>query len=233
MKVTKIALVILAVLIVGGLIYIGVKDAAKNKDFDNLQKVQIKSREADIKELDVKYDVLNKELHKASTEKNVNQEQLDKLNQEKQELENQKKDLEAQLQAKLEQKSKLALASSEAVNTLTATQTASAAPANSGGSLEQTIAAAAARYGVSYSMMIRMATCESTMGKNLRNPEPVIVGGVSYGHAEGVFQFIPSTWTRMSNQAGFGGASVYDTYANVNTAAWAFANGNKGEWECQ
>lgn len=80
--------------------------------------------------------------------------------------------------------------------------------------------------------MLRIAMCESTMGKNLRNPSPVIVKGVNYGHAEGVFQFIPSTWERMSAQAGFGGKSVYDTYANVNTAAWAFSTGHRGEWEC-
>lgn len=92
---------------------------------------------------------------------------------------------------------------------------------------------AASKYGVSESMMLRLAQCESTMGKNLRNPAPVIVKGVNYGHAEGVFQFIPSTWERMSNQAGFGGRSVLDTYANINTAAWAFSTGHKGEWECK
>ena len=75
--------------------------------------------------------------------------------------------------------------------------------------------------------------CESTMGKNLRNPQPVIVNGVNYGHAEGIFQFIPSTWTRMSNHAGYGGKSMYDTEANVNTAAWAFSTGHGNEWACR
>lgn len=100
------------------------------------------------------------------------------------------------------------------------------------GSVEEIVRQAARKYGVDENLMVRIANCESTMGKNLRNPSPVIVGGVNYGHAEGIFQFIPSTWTRMSTQAGFGGKSVYDSYANVNTAAWAFSTGHKGEWEC-
>ena len=100
------------------------------------------------------------------------------------------------------------------------------------GSVEDTIRAAASKYGVDVNFMLRTAECESTMGANLRNPQPVIVNGISYGHAEGVFQFIPSTWERMSAQAGFGGQSVYETYANVNTAAWAFSTGHRAEWEC-
>lgn len=227
MKVTKIALVILAVLIVGGLIYIGVKDAAKNKDFDNLQKVQIKSREADIKELDVKYDVLNKELHKASTEKNVNQEQLDKLNQEKQELENQKKDLEAQLQAKLEQKSKLALASSKAVNTLTATQTASAAPAPSGGSLEQIVRTAAIRNGLDPDWFWGLAKCESTW-----NPGAVNYNYYENGYPSGLFQHISGYWPARAAQYGYPGASVFDAEANANVTAQMWRSGSQ-LWECQ
>ena len=78
----------------------------------------------------------------------------------------------------------------------------------------------------------RFARCESTLGVNTRNPEPVIINGVNYGHAEGVFQFIPSTWERMSSQAGYGGRSVQDVHANINTAVWAFSTGHAGEWEC-
>ena len=100
------------------------------------------------------------------------------------------------------------------------------------GDVEQIIIDAANKYGVDSGFMLRIAMCESTMGKNLRNPTPVIINGVNYGHAEGVYQFIPSTWQRMSQQAGFGGKSVYDTYANINTAAWAFSTGHRAEWEC-
>lgn len=37
----------------------------------------------------------------------------------------------------------------------------------------------------------------------------------------------------MSNKAGFGGASVFDAYSNVNVAAWAFSNGMSGQWACK
>lgn len=99
-------------------------------------------------------------------------------------------------------------------------------------SIEQMIIDAANKYGVDPNFMLRIAMCESTMGKNLRNPQPVVVNGVNYGHAEGIYQFIPSTWQRMSAQAGFGGESVYNHYANINTAAWAFSTGHRAEWEC-
>jgi hypothetical protein len=196
----------------------------------HIQQVELKSRETKLKSLDLKYNKLNTELDKLKADKNASDEQVKKLEEQRQQLEKEKRELSIQLQAKLEAKSKLAQASAQVVNTVTNTKTASASDT---GSLHSIIAAAASRYGVSYDMMIRLATCESSMGTNLRNPSPVIVNGVNYGHAEGVYQFIPSTWTRMSNQAGYGGASVYDTVANVNTAAWAFANGNKNEWECK
>jgi peptidoglycan hydrolase CwlO-like protein len=230
MSVKNIFTVVLATAVTVGFMGLGVTDAVNRKDKVEFQQVQLKSRAAEIQELNVKYDSLNIQLNEASQKDQAEKQEVERLQKEKEELDKQKKELEAQLQAKLEAKSKLAVASEKVANSATATQTASAAPQ---GSLHSIIAAAASRYGVSYDMMIRMATCESTMGANLRNPSPVIVNGVNYGHAEGVFQFIPSTWTRMSSQAGYGGASVYDTVANVNTAAWAFANGNKGEWECQ
>ena len=100
------------------------------------------------------------------------------------------------------------------------------------GDIKSIIVQAANKYGIDPNFMLRIAQCESTMGKNLRNPQPVIVNGVNYGHAEGVFQFIPSTWARMSSQAGYGGRSVYDIEANINTAAWAFSTGHRSEWEC-
>lgn len=100
------------------------------------------------------------------------------------------------------------------------------------GDIQSIILQAASKYGIDPNFMLRIAQCESTMGKNLRNPQPVIVNGVNYGHAEGVFQFIPSTWARMSSQAGYGGRSVYDIEANINTAAWAFSTGHRSEWEC-
>ena len=48
--------------------------------------------------------------------------------------------------------------------------------------------------------------------------------------AAGVFQFIPSTWTSLSQLAGRGGASVFDARANVAVAAWTVAHYGWHPW---
>jgi hypothetical protein len=51
-----------------------------------------------------------------------------------------------------------------------------------------------------------------------------------YSSAAGVFQFVSSTWAIMSARAGYGGASVYNGYANVAVAAWTVAHYGWGAW---
>ena len=48
--------------------------------------------------------------------------------------------------------------------------------------------------------------------------------------ASGVFQFVPSTWAKLSVDAGYGGKSPFNAKANVGTAAWAVAQPNIG-WQ--
>jgi soluble lytic murein transglycosylase-like protein len=48
--------------------------------------------------------------------------------------------------------------------------------------------------------------------------------------AAGVFQFLPSTWTSLSELAGRGGASVFDARANVAVAAWTVAEYGWHPW---
>lgn len=110
----------------------------------------------------------------------------------------------------------------------TAAPAVAAAPSAPAGSIESIVRAAAAKYGLSADYMVHIAKCESTLNPNSVNYN-YYAGG---GHPSGLFQFIPSTWERMSNQAGYGGASVFDAVANANVAAWAFANGRASEWEC-
>ena len=95
-----------------------------------LQNVELKSRETKIKALNVRFDKLNTELDKLKSDKNASEEKVKQLEAERQKLESEKNDLNAQLQAKLEQKSKLAQASAQVVNTVTNTQTASASSGN-------------------------------------------------------------------------------------------------------
>lgn len=103
-----------------------------------------------------------------------------------------------------------------------------AAPSAPAGGIEGIIRAAAAKHGLSGDYMVHIARCESTLNPNAVNYN-YYAGG---GHPSGLYQFIPSTWARMSSQAGYGGASVFDATANANVAAWAFANGRASEWEC-
>lgn len=126
-------------------------------------------------------------------------------------------------------------ASEESADKAIQVSTASVAKpeASSGGSIESIVRHAAAKYGVDEAYFLNIAICESRLKPEAVNPEPVIVNGVNYGHAKGVFQFIDDTWRRMSTQAGYAGASVFDVEANINVAAWAFAHGHSGEWACK
>ncbi len=48
--------------------------------------------------------------------------------------------------------------------------------------------------------------------------------------AAGLFQWTASSWSVYSSRYGFGGASVYDAYANTAVAANAVADGGWGPW---
>ncbi len=221
--------IILSAIVAMAFVGLGANYIIKQGHALKLEKIQVKSLSSELKELNLKYDNLNKKLDKANEDKEHNKKQIDSLSEEKQKLEEEKQRLEAELQAKAEAKSKLAKASETVVNSATGTSTAHA----SSGSVQDIIIAAANKYGVDSGHMLRIAKCESTFNPSARNPSPVIVNGVNYGHAEGLFQFIPSTWQRMSTQAGYGGRPVTDVVANANTAAWAFSTGHAGEWECR
>jgi peptidoglycan hydrolase CwlO-like protein len=58
---------------------------------------------------------------------------------------------------------------------------------------------------------LRIIDCESNGDTDAVNP---------YTGAAGLFQFLPSTWTSASPQAGYGGYSAVDPEANIATAAW-------------
>jgi soluble lytic murein transglycosylase-like protein len=48
--------------------------------------------------------------------------------------------------------------------------------------------------------------------------------------ASGLFQFMPSTWASLSELAGWGGASVFDSRANAAVAAWTVARYGWHPW---
>ena len=228
MSVKRIIVALIALILVGGFIWLGATSLIKAQDEKLRYEQKLQDKTLNIEKLETREEKLKQEQIKAEEYKALQEKQLQESQQKQAELLQKQKELEAQLQAKLDTKNKIALASAKKTGT-----DSSSVPVIGSDELTALITNAANKYGVSIAMMVRLAKCESTYGANLRNPLPVVIKGVSYGHAEGIFQFLPSTWTRMSTQAGFGGSSVYDAYANVNVAAWAFANGAKDEWECK
>ncbi|MFZ0215192.1 MAG: transglycosylase SLT domain-containing protein, partial [Candidatus Dormiibacterota bacterium] len=95
-----------------------------------------------------------------------------------------------------------------------------AAPSAPGGSIQAIITAAFQSQGsgaVSWGLCI--ATHESGDNPNAVQP---------YGGAEGLFQFLPSTFARTPQ--GAAGASIFDATANAQAAAWMYSQGRQGEW---
>lgn len=66
----------------------------------------------------------------------------------------------------------------------------------------------------------KIAFCESTYNPNAVN--------ASSG-AEGLFQFLPSTWQGTP----FAAASPFDPSANAHAAAWLLQTYGPSQWECQ
>ena len=91
-------------------------------------------------------------------------------------------------------------------------------------SVPQLIDQAAEEYGLPAARMHRIARCESGYLPAAFN---------RWSGASGVYQFLASTWRWASAQAGFGGESVFDPYANIYTAAWAMSRGFWGWWVCR
>lgn len=227
MSVKRIILALLALILVGGFIWLGVTSLIKAQDEKLKVDQELHNRSIEVKKLENKEEELEQQRLKAEQDKALHEQQLQESQKKEQEQIEKIKELEAQVLSKANTKKNIALASAK--KSETASSVVSGADT---ATILQLIRDASAKYGVSYEMMVKVAKCESTLGKNLRNPNPVVIAGVNYGHAEGIFQFIPSTWTRMSREAGFYNSSVYDAYANVNTAAHAFSTGKRGEWEC-
>ena len=189
-----------------------------------LQNVELKSRETKIKTLNVRFDKLNTELDKLKSDKNASEERVKQLEAERQKLESEKQDLNAELQAKLEQKSKLAQASQTVVNTVTQTKTASAAS----GSIEQIIIDAANRYGIDPNHALRIARCESGMNHNAVNR-----GYYENGNPSGLYQHISGYWGARAAKYGYAGASVFDPVANANVTMGMWRDGQANLWECR
>ncbi|MDH3308727.1 MAG: hypothetical protein OEO77_14590 [Acidimicrobiia bacterium] len=69
---------------------------------------------------------------------------------------------------------------------------------------------------------LRVARCESSLNPNAYNP-----AGPGYG---GLFQHDANAWPNRAAAAGWGGASIFDPYANSAVAAWLVSQSGWSPW---
>lgn len=87
---------------------------------------------------------------------------------------------------------------------------------------EAAIGWAAARWGVDYGWLLRVATCESGLNPNAYNPSG----------ASGLFQFMPGTYWTFAARIGET-RSYFNPYGAANVAAYMFSIGLAYEWTCR
>lgn len=96
-----------------------------------------------------------------------------------------------------------------------------AIPSYARGTVQDIIVKAFTPYGATaVAWGLRVARCESGYNPRAYNP-----AGPYYG----VFQFLMSTFRATP----YGNGDIYDPVANVNAAAWKYAQGGAGAWGCK
>lgn len=227
---------IIAIVLLVAFAGLGINNLNRTQHKLNIREIELKSASVELKELDLRYNMLNQRLDDS---KKLNKQQLDELNKEKSKLENEKKELEKQLQAKREAKEKekqaIANASRDLINKATGTATAYA----SSGSVTDIIIAAANKYGIDPNYALKIAKCESTYTPSSVNYNYwVDAQGTEYGtvggkyHPSGLFQHVTLYWPARAAKYGYAGASVFDPVANANVTMGMWRDGSKGLWEC-
>lgn len=222
MSVKRIIVVIVSVLALAGFVTLGISDAVKRNDQLQFQKIQLKSKSVEIQQLNTKYDKLNDDLKKAQDDKSTSQEELDKLKQEQNTLLQEKAKLEQQLSAKIEEKNKLAAASSKVTNAATGTKSAYA---STGGNCSQYFAAAGITSAVAMDIINRENRSCNPCTYNNGSGTGAVDCNYSGGNAYGIPQAMPG------NKMASAGA---DWRTNpVTQLKWMqnYVMGRYGSWE--
>ena len=98
---------------------------------------------------------------------------------------------------------------------------AAPAPAPAPPTVQEIIQAAFAPLGAT---AVQWGYC-TALHESTDNPSAIQIGG---GGAEGLFQFIPSTWA--TTPQGAAGDSIFDATASAQAAAWMYSQGQQGQW---
>lgn len=159
----------------------------------------------------------NQKIQKLENSKYETEQQVKQSENKRRQLEKENDKLKAQLQAKAQLKEKRG-----------AVAYAAEVPKPKVGSIQAIIVAAANKYGVSASKMLRMASCESSY-----NPGEIASNFIDGGHPAGLFQHVTTYWPARAAKYGWPGASVFNAKANAEVTAQMLRDGLGGLWECQ
>lgn len=124
MRKAQITLAVIAVVILTGFTALAIHSGVgASGRLNNISTPKLQSSADKLKSINVQYEKLNVQLNNKST---TDQKTIDNLKAQQQKLNQEKSDLEKQVQAKADEKAKLQVAAANAANTLTATGTANA-----------------------------------------------------------------------------------------------------------
>lgn len=121
---------IIASTVIIGFAGLAIHGAISHKNKLQVKDIQLKSTSSDLKDLQLQYEVLDKNLNTQLQKQDVDEAEVKKLQDEKVRLEKEKQDLQVQLQAKLDAKNKAQSAEKAIANAVL--PTASAAVSNCG-----------------------------------------------------------------------------------------------------
>lgn len=77
-----------------------------------------------------------------------------------------------------------------------------------------------------YRLTVRLLWCESRLDPKAQNRQSVVINGVNYGKASGLFQFLPSTF------AGVGGNDIWSIEEQTEAYIALYKANRLHEWAC-
>ena len=206
----------LPLIIIAGFVALGLQQITADRELKLENKIELRSREAQLIELNNKYEDVLKQKTDTQKERDEQAEQIKELEQERERL-------ERELQAKKQREAQEAERIAEASRRATATRTASAeAPVASGGSCKAEIA----KYDWPQSIATNVARAESGLRPDARGDAHLTYyqNGTRYGDSWGCFQIRYLPGRPSPNQlvnAEFNVQYAYNMYKSQSWSPWS------------
>jgi len=210
---------ILGILLVIGFISLGVREVTQSRQKIEVQQIELQSREARLKEIRLEFEQLNIELDNQLNKSNQDKKKIERLKQEREELEQRTKRLERDLQARREKQRQEQEKLANVAVRASGTQTAQASPASSGCESYRNLIA---QYDWNVETMMRAMRLESGCNPNAVGDQYVI-GGV-YAPSCGLLQVrtLPGrpSCDQLKDPA-FNIATAYNIWKGQGYRAWS------------